>query len=375
MGLSQRKIAKLTEPGRYGDSTPTLYMVLSPGGSKAWVQRLTIGGCRTDLGLGGFPLVSIEEAREAAWANRRLVRQRGDPRAEKRKAQVPTFREAAEKCGAVRSGKARSAAKRQGALEKHVYPVIGSQRVNEIRRSDVLRVLKPLPAATQSKVKSHIKTTMAWCQSHEFIDANPCDGIKAALPTARPEHRKALHYSAVPESLEAIANSGANEVVKACLRFVILTACRSGEARGATWDEIDFEAREWRIPPERMKGGVEHRVPLTVESSRVLGSVRGLHDRLVFPSTTRGVMHDATLGKVLKRAGIDCSVHGYRSSFRTWAMEEANVTRDVAELALAHQIGSSVERSYARGTMYRARAELMSDWAAYCLTGVSTYTA
>ena len=369
MGLSQRKIAGLTEPGRFGDSTPTLYLVVSPGGSVSWVQRLTIAGRRTDLGLGGFPLIGIEDAREAAWANRRLVRQGGDPRAEKRKAQVPTFREAATRCGEVRGGKARSVARRQGALEKHVYPVIGSMRVNEIRRSDALRVLKPLPAATQSKVKSYMRTTMEWCQSHDYIDANPCDGIKAALPTARPEHRKALHYSQVPASLDAIASTGANEAVKACLRVVVLAACRSGEARAATWDEINFDAREWRIPGQRMKGSVEHRVPLTSETLRVLESVRGLHRVLVFPSTTGGIMPDATLGKVLKRASIDCSVHGYRSSFRTWAMEEANVTRDVAELALAHQIGSGVERSYARGTMYAQRAALMDRWTAFLLTG------
>ena len=162
---------------------------------------------------------------------------------------------------------------------------------------------------------------------------------------------------------------------RACLRFVVLTACRSGEARLATWDEIDLEAREWRIPESRMKTGIEHRVPLTGAALDVLESVRPLRGPadLLFPSPSRPAktLSDMTLTKVLRDTGLAdrATVHGFRSAFRTWASERTSVPHAVCEMALAHRVGSDVERSYSRSDLFEKRRGLMDQWAAYVTGG------
>ena len=158
---------------------------------------------------------------------------------------------------------------------------------------------------------------------------------------------------------------------RACLRFVVLTACRSGEARLATWGEIDLDAGEWRIPAARMKTGVEHRVPLSGAALAVLESVQPLRDRfdLLFPSPSRPgkPLSDMTLTKVLRDTGLAdrATVHGFRSAFRTWASERTSVPHAVCEMALAHRVGSDVERSYARSDLFEKRRGLMVAWAEY----------
>ena len=204
------------------------------------------------------------------------------------------------------------------------------------------------------------------------MEFNVADGIGAALPSARKakKHHAALPYSEVGMALDAIANSGARDTVKACLRFIILTGVRSGEARGAKWSEMDLEAAEWRIPAERMKGGCEHRVPLSRAAIDTLEAVRSLHSPAgwCFPSPTRAVkeIQVPTLAQVLKRLyGDRCTVHGFRSSFRDWASERTSVEHAVAEAALAHQVGSAVERSYARSDLFEKRRGLMDGWAEF----------
>ena len=155
--------------------------------------------------------------------------------------------------------------------------------------------------------------------------------------------------------------------VKACLWFVALTACRSGEARGAQWSEIDIEAREWRIPATRMKTNAEHRVPLSDAALAALERVVPLRDSsdLVFPSARDRELSNMTLTKALRTAGIDAVPHGFRTSFRTWASERTSVPHAVAEMALSHTVGSAVERSYARSDLFEKRRGLMDHWAAY----------
>ena len=174
-------------------------------------------------------------------------------------------------------------------------------------------------------------------------------------------------------ALELIEASRASLSAKACLRFVALTACRSGEARGATWDEVDLASREWRIPAARMKAEAEHRVPLSDAALAVVESVRPLCDRsgLLFPSPQRAgrPLSDMALTKVLRDTGLAAraTVHGFRTSFRTWASERTSVPHAVAEMALAHAVGSSVERSYARSDLFDKRRRLMDQWAQYVL--------
>ena len=383
--LTAAKVRALTEPGRYGDGE-TLFLVIQPGGSRSWVQRLVIGGKRHDIGLGSVKFVTLAEAREKAFENRKVARLGGDPLAHKRRPKVPTFKEAAGRtfeATRARWRSAKTAGNWTGALERYAYPAFGDRRVDQIGSDDVLRVLTPLwstkPEAAR-KLRRRIRTVLQWARAHGHVARNVAgEDIDGALPTmpAVKAHLRALRYSEVGAALETIEASRAALAVRQCLRFVILTACRSGEARGATWAEVDLEAGEWRIPAARMKAGTEHRVPLSDAAVAVLESVRPLRGPadLVFPAPRRpsNPLSDMTLTKLLRSAGLAAraTVHGFRTSFRTWVSERTSVPHAVAEAALAHQVGSAVERSYARSDLFDKRRGLMADWARYVTGGGS----
>ncbi len=372
--LTVKRVDALRKPGRYGDGG-TLFLVVEPppSRSKHWVQRLTVNGKRRDLGLGGYPFVRLAEARATAFQNRQHARRGGDPMAQARQSRVPTFKTACDQVGQASTWKGRGAESRRRALDRYCGPIF-DRRIDQIRRADVIAILAPLIAekpAAGERLHGWIRGTLAWGVANEHIDYNPADGIAAALPNG---HRKTPHaslpYSEVGAALDVIAASRASSTTRACIRFVALTAVRSGEARLATWAEIDLEARVWRIPAERMKMEVEHRVPLSGEAVRVLEVMRPLCGRsgLVFPSQRDKPMSRATMISALHGAGIHCTMHGFRSSFRVWAAERSNATRDIAEMCLAHQVGTAIERSYNRAEMFEKRRALMDAWAAY-LTG------
>ena len=377
--LTIAAIKRLERPGRHGDGG-TLYLYIAPGGTKSWVQRISIDGRQRDIGLGPWPVVSLAEARDLAIDNRRLVRRGGDPVADKRRAKVPTFREAAVRtfeANRSRWRNAKVAANWLQQLERHAFPQLGNVRVDRIDREAVLKVLTPIwtakPEAAR-KVRQRISATLRWAEAHGYIDRNPAgEAIDGALPAqpAIKDHLRALPYREVGEALATIEASGASIAAKLCLRFLVLTAARSGEARGAIWAEIDMEAREWRIPGSRMKAGVEHRVPLSDAAFDVLDQARAIGDGsdLVFPSPRRPgrELSDMTLTKVLRTTGIAerATVHGFRSSFRDWAAETTNAPHAVMELALAHAVGSKVEQAYARSDLLAKRRDLMRRWADY----------
>ena len=363
----------------------TLYLSVTPRGSKSWIQRIIIHGRRHDIGLGGFPLVSLAEARDLAFQNRKLARSGHDPLTLKRKAKIPTFREAAEKTFEANRARWRSqktVKNWEQGMAKHVLPVIGGMRVDQIRREDVLRILTPIwteKPEIARKQRNRIRTVLSWCQAHEFIEYNVAgEAIDGALPTmpAVKEHFRALPYQDVAMALETVEASSASLAAKLCFRFLVLTATRSGEARGATWSEIDMKAKEWRIPASRMKAGVEHRIPLPGVALAVLEQAEILRDGsdLIFPSSVkRGTpMSDMTLTKVLRTTGLAelTTVHGLRSAFRDFASENTNATHAVMELSLAHKVGSAVEQAYARSDLLTKRRRLMEQWAAY-ITGAN----
>ncbi len=276
--LTVQMVKALRELGRYGDGG-TLYLVVAPGGSKGWVQRLKIGGRRRDLGLGGFPLVTLTEARELAFDNRRQVRRGGDPLSDRQRARTPTFEQAAGRAleaNRARWRNAKTASKWIESMTKHVYPVFGSRPLDQIGREDVLRVLTPIWTSKPElarKVRQRIRATLQWAVAHGHVDRNVAgeaiDGARPAMPAVA-THFRELPYGEVGRALEVIEASRAALSAKTCLRFVALTACRSGEARGATWKEVDIESREWRIPAPRMKAAAEHRVPLSAALLTVL---------------------------------------------------------------------------------------------------------
>ena len=370
--MTAKRLDSLRTPGRYR-ADQTLFLVVEPGGrSRHWVQRLVVGGRRRDLGLGSFPLTSLSEARERAWENRKLARGGGDPLP--RVARAPTFGTACEKVGAAGQWRGRTRENRAAALDTYCGSIL-AKGVDQISREDVLRILGPVYAAkpaTGRRLRGWVRGVLARAQAHGHVDHNVAgEMIDAALPSAPKvaSHRAAVPYAAVASALAAVAASGAGDTVKACLRFVSLTAVRSGEARGATWDEIDLQdAREWRIPANRTKTGREFRVPLSDAAAGVLRAMEPHRGRsgLVFPSSRDRVLSPSTLVKALQAAtGTDASVHGFRSSFRTWAAEKANTTRDIAEMCLAHVVGSDIERSYARSDLFERRRALMTAWAEF----------
>ena len=323
--LTFAKIKALRTPGRYGDGG-TLFLNVAPGGSKSWVQRLTVFGVRRDIGLGGWPLLSLAAARVKAFENRKLARiDDGDPLAGRRRAKMRTFEQVARE--AHEANRARWSRKHAfnwlSSLERFAFPVLGRMPVDRITGQDVLSVLGPIPADTARRVRQRIRTALGFALGHGYVASNAAGAdLDGALPAAaaRAKHFRALPYRDVAAALETVEASGASWAAKGCFRFLVLTACRSGEARGATWSEIDLEAREWRIPAERMKSGAEHRVPLSDAAVAVLERMRPLQDPsgLVFPSP-RGVgrpLSGMTLIRLLRDCGLgDVTVHGLRAAF------------------------------------------------------------
>ena len=355
-----------------------LYLVVRPSGSRAWVLRTTIDGTRTDIGLGPFPDVTLARAREKAQEIRGKVVDGHDPRVERRQPKVPTFREASEQYitqNERRWKSPREARDWRACLESYAYPRFGNVRVDKVTRNDVLKALLPIwptvPARAR-KLRQRTKTIFAAAMAHGHLDVNPAgEVIDAALPRRKgvPEHHRSLPYQKVGAALNTVEESTSGLAVKLCFRFLVLTAVRSGEARGATWDEIDLERREWRIPGERMKMGVPHRVPLSNAALDVLRRARALGSTgLIFPSAGRKrPLTDMSLMQVLRRTGLagETTAHGLRASFRTWAMEQTDVSWSVGESALAHTIGNSTEQAYARSDLYQKRVELMRSWGNY----------
>ena len=381
--LSAAKVKAIKKPGMHGDGNG-LYLRVTASGSRSWMQRIVIHGRCRDMGLGSYPAIGLAEARALALANKALVTAGRDPLAERRRANVPTFRDAAKKVYEAnlprwRNGK--HTVNWWGSLERHVFPIIGDVEVDRVRRNDVLAILEPIWGVRQEtarRVRQRIRTVLRWCEAHEYCAGNVAgevlDGALPRMPRLKAHHR-ALPYPEVTTALETVEASDASLAAKLCFRFLVLTAARSGEARGATWDEVDDAAREWRIRAERMKGGVEHRVPLTDAAMAVLTQARRLRDGsgLIFPSSTKpgNPLSDMTLTKVLRTTGLAerATVHGFRSTFRDWAAEYTDAPHAVMELSLAHAVGSSVEQAYARSDLIGKRRSLMEQWAGFVVGG------
>ena len=387
--LNVAKVKSITCPGRYGDGAG-LYLNVTPSGSKSWVQRIVIKGRRRDIGLGGFPAVGLAQARSLTAANRTAVAGGRDPFAEKRKPDpvVPTFREAARETHKTRLGRWRNQkhiVSWMQTLERHAFPVLGNLPVDQISKNDVLEVLTPIwdvRQETARRVRQRIRTVMRWAMAKDFIENNPAgeviDGALPPMPKLK-AHLRALPYQEVREALETIEASQASLAAKLCLRFTVLTAARSGETRGALWREINLQEALWTVPPDRMKGRIEHKVPLSNAALAVLREAQQLRDGtdFVFPSPTRPgqPLSDMTLTKVLRSTGLAerATTHGFRSSFRDWADECTPAPDAATELSLAHEVGSKVRQAYARSDLLDLRRPLLDAWADYITEGVNIY--
>ena len=380
--LSARFVTTVKEPGRYGDGRGSgglsLLVRRTTGGdlSKSWAQRIIVDGRARNLGLGTWPHVSLSQAREKCVLNR-VARRRGDLVLPGRKRTIPTFGEALDRVIAIHAAgwtdDGRSEKQWRASLRDYAMWRLGELPVNRIGTADVMAVLLPIwgeKRETARRVRQRISAVMRWAVAQGYREDNPAgEAIGAALPKTgvRTRHQPALPYREVRGAMERVRASRAYPTTVLAFEFLVLTACRSGEVRGARWEEMDLEAREWRIPGERMKANREHRVPLSTGALSVLREARSVVEgsELVFPSVRGRRLSDATISKMVRELGIGAVPHGFRSSFRDWAAECSDAPREVCELALAHVNSDRVEAAYRRSDLFERRRELMEEWAAF----------
>lgn len=374
--LTATGIRNLTTPGKYGDGNG-LFLVVAATGTKRWVQRITIRGKRCDLGLGPLSSVSLAEARDMAVRNRKKSVAGGDPLRDKREAAaVLTFEESAREVHRLHLPTWRNAKHGRDfitSLELYAFPCIGHVRVSDVTAADVLGVLTPIWTVkheTARRVRQRIGTVLKWAVAKGWRQDNPADAITTALPKVpkMKAHRVALPYDQVADFLTVLRGCGALPQTRWAIEFLILTAARSLEVRDAMWDEIDLDAATWTIPAARMKMKRPHRVPL---SPRAVAILKEAHDLFggtgrLFPGAKQGrPLSDVALSKTVKGLGFPVDIHGFRTSFRTWAQEKTTFPREVAEACLAHLVGTEVERAYSRSDLFDKRRRLMNAWDAF----------
>lgn len=397
MGRLTDRAVRTLGAGTYGDGVGLYLQVLQTGG-RSWLFRFKRDGKTTWAGLGGYPVVSLSEAREAALAARKLVRAGIDPIAAKKAAAAArrelaehTFRRVAEAyIEAHRPGwkNAKHAGQWMATLQSYVFGRIGDKPVATVSEADVLAILEPIwitKPETASRVRGRIEAVLSYATARKLRHGeNPARWkghldhlLPARAKVAAVEHHAALPWADIPAVLSRLAQS--TGTAAACLRFSILTAARSGEARGTKWGEINIAQRVWVVPAARMKAGREHRVPLSDAALAILcaaypaGATEQPEDGLVFPGgRPEKPLSDVALAKALRVAGGgNATVHGFRSSFREWAAERTNYPREIAETALAHTNRDRVEAAYLRGDHFEKRRRLMDTWAAFA-TGPAT---
>jgi integrase len=373
--LTVRKINTLKQAGMYGDGGG-LYLRIGPTGAKSWILRTMVHGKRRELGLGSASLIPLAEARETARSLRKIARAGGDPDTLRKRTSL-TFEQATMRVykNLLPTWKSKGHAKRWlSAIERYAFPYFGTRPIETIGTSDILSALSPIWAEkndTAKRVKQRLTAIFDWAKgAGHYPHENPVNGLLKALPAVKTRvvHMPSLPWQSLPAFMSALSER--KGLSARTLELLILTATRSGEARGARWSE--FQGAEWVIPAERMKSGRPHRIPLSDEALAVLDKVRGLDEDLLFPSQKRNpdgtsrVQSDVVFKALMKRMNIEgITTHGFRSTFRDWCGESVRADREVAEAALAHSFGSKVERAYARSDLFERRRTLMNSWGQY----------
>jgi len=401
--LSALQVKRLKHPGHGHNATfavggvDGLLMQITPSGAKSWILRCKVGEKRRHIGLGGYPDVKLETARDYAREARELIRNGVDP-VEERKAKVAAlvaaqkrgmlFRDAKEHYLKIKLAELENPKHRKqwrATLDKYADPAIGDMLVDDICVADIQRVLTPIWQSkneTATRLRSRVEAVLNWATTNgNRTGDNPArwrGNLDAVLPkpskVASVEHHPALALDDATDWFSDLqARTG---FATRALEFMAMTVARSGEIRGATWDEIDLEKSLWIIPAERMKARSEHRVPLTAKATTLLRNLdRMAGSAFVFPAARGGALSDAALSACMRRVNeareggyIDrrskraAVPHGLRSTFRDWCAERTEYPREMAEIALAHKVGSEVERAYRRGDMVEKRRQMMAAW-------------
>lgn len=403
--MAKRQINRLTDSqcraagdGQHNDGNGLYLRVAKSGVQKSWTLRFALDGKPVMRGIGSFPGVSLADARKAAAMLRAgnapdkppapaphnypsgsgkaaytaLQHTKGGPAS-------PTFAAVADAtitAWAPTWRNTRQAAQWRAMLETYAGPIIGTKPIDTITPADVTAVLEPIwlsKPETATRLKQRLATVFDYSIGHGLRDGNPVPRKMAALPRRKRQraHFTALPYTAVPGALAAIRDSGALPATRLALQLLIHTAARAGEIRGATWAEVDIENRLWVVPSDRMKMARCHRVPLSDRAVEILIEARQLTDGdgLIFPAKSGKPLSDMCFVMLLRRLGIPCVAHGFRSSFKDWCLESGKDWA-ASENALAHQLGDAVAASYARSDMLEQRRALMTEWADYVGTQV-----
>lgn len=370
--------ALLDKPGRYSDGDGLILFVRSPG-QASWVARVQQKGVRRDYGIGSAKLYKLAEARDRAWQVRRALADGRDPRTlwEQPAPLVRTFREAAEDYLTAKAGDAGAKRDKQrtAMLAAYVFPTLGRLQVQSIDADRIAECLRPIWTAkpeTARQVRSLIVRTLRYARPDGALFVGTLGpAIADRLPTQPAKGNfDALPYQDVPALLDRLQPK--TGVAALALRMLILCASRSGEVRGATWGEVDLERAVWTIPAERMKTRKAHRVPLSPQALAVLEEAKAIRrGDYIFPNGKGVALSDMALTKTLRDMGLDCTAHGFRSSFRDWAAEQTSMPGEIAEAALAHAVSSAVEAAYKRTDFFDRRRELMDAWGRFA-TGQSS---
>lgn len=403
---TELQIKQINQTGLHAvGGTSGLYLQVKSDRAKSWILRANVAGKRRDIGLGSYSIISLREAREKALAAKQQIQSGIDPIQEKNRqkdaqalerASRKTFIECADAyINSVKAKWTNSKSEHQwrSSLEQYAYPIIGNLPVSQIENSHVLNILEPIwtsKSETARRVRARIENILAYATTRGFRTGDNPARYKGHLETILPamrgagtdNHFPALDYQEIQAFIEDLRKLNGSSARG--LEFTILTACRSGETRGATWDEIDFEAKLWTIPAHRMKAKKEHTIPLSKQVIELLKGLPKTESDIIFPSPRGLALSDMSLSKALKtlhQSSIDSdgagyvdsksqnkriTVHGFRSTFRDWAAEKTNHQREVIEHALAHQLSNKVEAAYQRRTALPKRKALMQDWANFC---------
>lgn len=384
--LSARAVAALKTDGRHAVGGAAGLHLRVKGDHRGWVLRITVGDARRDIGLGPYPQVGLAEAREQAREIQKQLRLGAAPvaprRAQKaalvaRHAADKTFDWCAEQYIDSKAAEWKNPKHRQqweNTLREYASPVMGRLNVREIALEHVILCLEPIwkqKNETASRLRGRIESVLDWATVRQYrAGENPARWkghldkiLPAPAKVQNVQHHKAVPIDEMPNFMAALrAREG---VAARALEFLILTAARSGEVRGARWKEIDMRNKVWTIPAERMKAKREHRVPLCEASLQLLTATPQTSD-LIFEGMKGGPLSDMSITAVMRRMEVDAVPHGFRSTFRDWAGDRTEYPRDLIEFALAHAIADKTEQAYRRSDGMERRRAMMEAWAKFC---------
>ena len=393
--LSAIEVSRLIAPGFHSVGVVAgLALQVSNPDARSWVLRVKVGSKRRDMGLGRYPDVTLAQAREKARDARKAIYKGIDPILQRQRAQstlraeqasVITFDAAAAAYIKAKSPEWRSdihARQWRSTLATFASPVIGKLHVADIGQAHVMRILEPIwttKTETASRLRGRIENVLDWATTKHYRTGDNPARWRGHLDKLLPKPEKVkpvVHYKAV--SVDDVAGfyqalRQREGMAARALEFVLLTAARSGEVRGATWTELDLTKGLWTVPGDRMKARKEHRVPLSASALALLNALHRVEGtEFVFPAPRAGKLSDMALTAVMRRMGLESVPHGLRSTFRDWTSEKTTFPRDLAEKALAHALESKVEAAYQRGDMFERRRVMMETWAGFLSTPATT---